>query len=203
MNTKEKILRAAISRFNEDGVANVRLQHIADQVGISVGNLAYHFKNKEAIVSSAYEWVEGELKDILAMFRHQPYLQDLEIQLFHFHKFIHAYPFYFTDVVEIQRNYPQLHASRLLHAQHILMQIRRRFQYNVRRGVLKPESFPGQYDVVSHNIWMAIVLWRSQNHLNVENICNFEFFKASIWAHITPYFTSKGQEEYLPLAMAN
>ena len=41
--TKQKIVHASIKLFNENGVANVRLQQIADEIGISVGNLAYHF----------------------------------------------------------------------------------------------------------------------------------------------------------------
>ena len=56
-STKQRILEAAVFLFNREGVANVRLQQIADETGISVGNLAYHFKNKEAIVSAVYEYL--------------------------------------------------------------------------------------------------------------------------------------------------
>ena len=48
--TKQKIIQSAIELFNEKGLTNVRLQHIADKAGRSVGNLAYHFPNKRAII---------------------------------------------------------------------------------------------------------------------------------------------------------
>jgi AcrR family transcriptional regulator len=38
--TKQRIIEAAISLFNTNGIANVRLIQIADEAGISVGNLA-------------------------------------------------------------------------------------------------------------------------------------------------------------------
>ena len=38
--TKEKIRKAALKRFNEEGIVNVRLQHIAGEAFLSVGNLA-------------------------------------------------------------------------------------------------------------------------------------------------------------------
>lgn len=51
-NTKTKILTAALHLFNQHGLVNVRLQQIANEVGISVGNLAYHYYSKEAIVKA-------------------------------------------------------------------------------------------------------------------------------------------------------
>ena len=49
--TKGKILEKAILLFNERGIPNVKLQHIADACNISVGNLAYHFKFKEDLIT--------------------------------------------------------------------------------------------------------------------------------------------------------
>lgn len=54
LTTKQRILKISEKLFFEQGIANVRLQHIADNSGISIGNLAYHFKNKEVIVEEVY-----------------------------------------------------------------------------------------------------------------------------------------------------
>jgi AcrR family transcriptional regulator len=51
-DTKQKILDSSLQLFNDNGISNTRLQQIADESGISVGNLAYHFSNKEAITES-------------------------------------------------------------------------------------------------------------------------------------------------------
>jgi AcrR family transcriptional regulator len=64
-DTKQKILDASLQLFNEYGVSNVRLQQIADETGISVGNLAYHFNNKEAITESLIANVTTSLQELL------------------------------------------------------------------------------------------------------------------------------------------
>ena len=61
MTTKQKIIVSSIKLFNLHGLTNVRLQQIADDVGISVGNLAYHYYSKEAIVKE----IDKQLSELI------------------------------------------------------------------------------------------------------------------------------------------
>ncbi|MFC3033576.1 TetR/AcrR family transcriptional regulator [Pseudoalteromonas fenneropenaei] len=54
MNTKEKIIRTSIAMFNLNGERAVTTNHIAASLGISPGNLYYHFKNKEDIIRQIF-----------------------------------------------------------------------------------------------------------------------------------------------------
>lgn len=200
MATKEKIINASIQLFNEYGFANVRLQHIADSTGISVGNLAYHFKNKEAIITKAYETIGQELQAILSQFRSEPNFLDLENQLGSFYRFIVKFPFYFIDVIEIKRCHPHLHLERKQFIMRMIIQIRKRFEYNINRGVLKPEPFEGHYDHVARAIWMVITFWTSQSVIKGDQN-DIHSFKAVIWSQIYPYLTHKGIEEYNRLVL--
>lgn len=66
--TKEKIIETFIKLFNEKGCLNTSTRHIADELGISVGNLYYHFKNKEDILIEIFiNYVNIIFKEINAI----------------------------------------------------------------------------------------------------------------------------------------
>lgn len=54
-NIKEKIIDTSLELFNNQGFKNVSLRSIASELKISHSNLIYHFKDKEAIITSIYD----------------------------------------------------------------------------------------------------------------------------------------------------
>lgn len=54
LRTKDKILQASIELFNQQGERSITTNHIAAHLGISPGNLYYHFRNKEDIVRNIF-----------------------------------------------------------------------------------------------------------------------------------------------------
>jgi AcrR family transcriptional regulator len=80
MTTKQKIIASSIKLFNQNGLNNVRLQQIADDVGISVGNLAYHYYSKEAIVNEIDRQLCELIAPVIDAKRSFPYLMDLDTQ---------------------------------------------------------------------------------------------------------------------------
>jgi AcrR family transcriptional regulator len=54
MSRKEAILEAALKLFNETNTQSATTNHIAKAMGISPGNLHYHYKNREEIVRLLY-----------------------------------------------------------------------------------------------------------------------------------------------------
>ena len=59
MKTRDKIIDTAIQLFNEQGTKAVSTNHIATAVGISPGNLYYHFRNKEDIIRAIFEQMDA------------------------------------------------------------------------------------------------------------------------------------------------
>ncbi len=54
MTTKEKILEAARELFNKEGIDAITTRHVAARLGISHGNLCYHYPRKEILIEKLY-----------------------------------------------------------------------------------------------------------------------------------------------------
>ena len=62
LSTKEKILATSLSLFNQSGVESITTRHIARELGMSQGNLHYHYPNKNEILNALFENFMNELK---------------------------------------------------------------------------------------------------------------------------------------------
>lgn len=65
MKTSERILAEALAQLNDVGPAKVTTNAIADGTNISVGNLYYHFKNKDEIIHNLVKRFQTRLSPLL------------------------------------------------------------------------------------------------------------------------------------------
>jgi AcrR family transcriptional regulator len=63
-DTKSVILDTAVRLFNQHGSQSVSTNRIAAEMSISVGNLYYHFNNKEDIIRSLYDRMAAEADEL-------------------------------------------------------------------------------------------------------------------------------------------
>jgi AcrR family transcriptional regulator len=66
MKTRDRILATALTLFNERGETHVSLAQIAVRLGISEGNLWYHFRTKRDLVAALFDELEQRIKRNLA-----------------------------------------------------------------------------------------------------------------------------------------
>ena len=202
VETRQKIINSSITLFNNRGIVNVRLQEIADHVGISVGNLAYHFYSKKAIVIEIELQLESKLSPSLYKKKHFPYFIDFDNHLSNYFFLINTYSFYFLDILELKRAYPKIYSNR---QKYILKTIKRNVKWmekNNEIGKFKKEVFKSQYLNISKNIWLNITFWMTQKEIFNENINEYNF-KKKLWSQLIPLFTSKGTMEFNAFILPN
>ncbi|HMQ47163.1 MAG TPA: TetR/AcrR family transcriptional regulator [Saprospiraceae bacterium] len=194
--TKDKILTAALKLFNRDGIVNVRLQHIADEAFISIGNLAYHFANKEAIVQELYETLTGEQKELLKEYRVVPLFEYLHRLIQRTYQFQNKYLFFYIDTLEITRAYPDIGQA---HQQHILFQMEQlqlMLDFNVSRGVLQPKSTDRDYGQIALQVWMTLDFWLFQSLIRIGRLPEEADYQHAFWALLKPHLTDMGRQEF-------
>lgn len=195
MLTKLHILEQSKILFFLQGIANTRLQQIADASSISVGNLAYHFKNKEAIVEALYENLFEELSEILSQYSVQTGLLGFDKQFSDLYKFFINNQFTYNNQWELERNYPTIQAKSLAVNVKLLHQFRQRMNSCLKNEFFIQEPLKGQYDILLHNILIISNNWIPQQIFQRKPISE-NLYKKSLWVLFYPIFTSKGNAEF-------
>jgi AcrR family transcriptional regulator len=202
--TKSKILDAAIALFNERGYMHVRLREIAAEVGISAGNLAYHFPQKDDLMSAAYERMVEELRLMIADIRMIPSFENIDRQMRPFVLYQQKYQFFYLDLLELCRSFPGL-ADVVQHtADRQIESIRGVIDYAVGSSNMITEPGPGSYDRLARTCWMILSFWLAQKQLRGLNASDSDMDEegpqASIWSMLIPYLTDKGRHNLKDIA---
>ena len=193
--TKNKIIEISERLFFEHGIANIRLQQIADGAGISVGNLAYHFKNKDAIVQAVYEDLFSQMANILSQYTANPKLAGFNQQFSALYNFYQQNNFTFNNSWEIDRNYPEIQKEWLSATNKVLLQLQKRIEFNIKEGVMRAGPWKNAAEKLAQHLLLAINCWIPQQMLRGKPVTE-ELFCQNLWHIIWPFLTEKGIAEY-------
>lgn len=188
---KTKIIESAQKLFFTEGIASLRLQQIADDAGISVGNLAYHFKNKEALVYTVYENLFAELSQILSQYMADQQLTGFDKQFSALYDFYMHNSFTSNNLWEIDRSYPDIQQEWLAVTNKILLQLKKRVEFNVSAGLITKELFKGAHEHLAQALLLTINCWIPQQSLRKKPI-RPALYKRALWAIIYPQLTEQG-----------
>lgn len=93
-----RIIESSLQLFNEQGERNVSTNHIANHLGISPGNLYYHFGNKDEIVVQLFKRYSEELQTYLTQNELPDNIAKMTTYMAGVYRVLWAYRFLFSDV---------------------------------------------------------------------------------------------------------
>lgn len=197
--TKQKIIGAAITLFNELGLMNVRNQDIAKEAGMSLSNFNYHFKTKQDLVYAVIEHMKAVLQE--EVYGNQVLIQEgqgLEITKSYF-EFEEKFRFFYLDTYNILQSYPELKIEMRQQIQEAIQVIKNLNYLAVGKGYLKPAppDMPNLYDKLADQIWINNHFWFTQMEVRgfKEDIV-LKGLDACVFISY-PYLTEKGKQVYL------
>lgn len=199
-HTKDAILCQALKLFNRHGFVNVRLQHIADAGSISVGHLAYHFKNKDFIIETLYDQLKEQQEVLLYDFRTADLFENINQQLQSIFQLQKKYLFFYLDTLEVLRAYPIIKKK---HQQYITWQVQQiewMFDSNIFRGSLNENAKDGQYKKLTWVLWNTVDNWMHARLISGFDHLKEEDFLQDVWNLLMPYFTEEGSKEFQVLS---
>ena len=110
--TKTRILKTALGLFNNEGEAQVSSVDIASVMGISPGNLYYHYKGKDEVIIELFADFEEEIRIVLsAPIKEALKLEDNWVFLYIIFEEIYDFRFFYRNMSEILNRIPELKSS--------------------------------------------------------------------------------------------
>ncbi|OZG75480.1 TetR family transcriptional regulator [Hahella sp. CCB-MM4] len=161
MNTRERIILASLDLFNEKGERNVTTNHIAADLGISPGNLYYHFRNKTDIIYEIFLQYQLLVDHYLQIPDDRPltiqdqfeYLEAVFDGLWSYRFFHRDLEHYLDSDIRLQEDYRQFTVRCIDSIAKILGSLER-------AGILKSLGDETRR-TFSLNVWLLVTSWMS------------------------------------------
>ena len=106
--TAERIVASALGLFNRFGEPNVAATMVAADLGISPGNLYYHYPGKEDIVNHLFGQFQDDMQALLPAAQDVKDLEDAWFFLHSLFELVWRYRFLYRDLNDLLSKYRQL-----------------------------------------------------------------------------------------------
>lgn len=196
MTTREKIIQESVYLFNERGISPVTLRDIADRVGISIGNLAYHFKNKDFIIEEIFSIMEIERQKRLSEVQMIPSFDNANRQTLAILKISYKYRFFYLDTLDILRAYPAIAKLHKKQVEDSINYVKAILDYSVGSGNMKPEPYPGCYRRLSETVWSIMQFWLMSEAIRGIKKHSANEARITMWSLVEPHLTEKGRKNF-------
>ncbi len=205
-NTKEKILRTALALFNRRGLPRVTLRTIAAEMGISQGNLTYHYKKREAIIEALYfQLVERIDTGMARSGGRETALEQLYDIMARIMDAFYEYRFFLLDFVHIMRESGTIRQHYLELSRKREEQFKAIFDGLTAAGLMRGEARPGEYRFLYKRFQILVDFWISSAETAQKTIGTdtVREYSAIIAWELYPYLTEKGRQEFRRLFGTN
>lgn len=153
-NTRKDILDTAKQLFNERGFNNVSTQEIARVLGISKGNLTYHFNKKEEIIEALI--LEGPSREPP---KSPQNLEELDQYFLHMHEVVQENAYYFWHHTQVAQLSPKIKEAQNKVYLDSVKKLFKSFYTLKAVGLLREECFVGEYERVIDTLHLSIIYW--------------------------------------------
>lgn len=182
-----QILCTAKELFNERGFNEVSTRDIAQVLGISKGNLTYHFKKKEDIMEAILSEIPGipppdapttllELDDYFRTI--QTVVQDNA--------------FYFWHYTQLSQLSPTIQHQQRLMYRSAIDKLKKTFQLLLEGEFLRAECYPGEYDRIIDTLHLTSIYWIPFCALK-DTTAEDSSFQMQAWSILAPLLTEKSR----------
>jgi AcrR family transcriptional regulator len=160
MNIRARIIETALGLFNEQGTGAISTNHIAEALGISSGNLYYHFRNKEEIIRAILERKDARWESLYHLsVECAPTLADIRRLVRENFSLVWDYRFFFRELSALTQRDPLLKQRYQQMRRERLAAFEALFAHFVNAGVARPSASPALAGNLAKLCWLISDYW--------------------------------------------
>lgn len=197
MSTKEKILKAALQLFNKHGIARITVRDIAQEIGISHGNLCYHYPNTNNIISALYDELSKKVNDMLDELQpDENVFQTHTNAIRTIFTLAYKYRFFYLHFIEITQRLPALKKKHYELIEQRKTQVRYFFDVLRQHDLFRADLSLEQYELLIMHCFLYGDFWISDSEIMYEGAASkkIDFYVNGYLALFMPYLTEKGKK---------
>lgn len=161
--TRDRILETSLELFNERGERNVTTNHIAQALGISPGNLYYHFRNKGEIIFELFLRYESEMASLLDVPRERAMTWQDKLGYFEaIFRSLWQYRFLHRDLEQLFAEIPALRVRYSAFAAASMQQAHAIYEGMIAAGLV--EANEEELSALVLNMWVLATSWTTFLH---------------------------------------
>lgn len=199
-NTRQKILNQSRLLFNEFGYNQVTIRMIAEALGMSSGNLNYHFRKREDILEALYfEMVAVFDQRVQELGQQQISLSLMQSDVEASMERMIDYRFFWSDLHYLLKSSPKIKSHFVAVRAERVNGYQVVFGVLIKQAVLEPASFPqehfflGNRMITYSNTWLYASELYSNDNSHIKTTRQATFHLLSM---IYPYLTTKGKKQF-------
>ncbi|MGB0526066.1 MAG: TetR/AcrR family transcriptional regulator [Flammeovirgaceae bacterium] len=197
--TRERILDTALQLFNEKGIGVVSSKHISDEMGISYGNLCYHFPKKDDIIMQLYLNMQTDLDEQFRLIQEEIFGFDFMVKsLQALLRTVYRYKFIYLDITIMTRRNEEIKKHAIQQVEMRRKMLKGLIEFLIHEGYAKFEKVEGHYDKLVHIMLILLNSWiaDSETFYKGSEEDKIGYYLDLFYSFMRPSLTKKGIEAF-------
>lgn len=198
---RDKILQVSLVLFNNEGEANLTAVDIANELDMSPGNLYYHFKGKEDIITALFGQYESIVLTLLADARNtgshnnSDALEEHWLHLYVLLEHLYHYRFLFRNSSDLIAKYTAIEVRfrRLLDQQYQSVLVMLSLLFAEKHSVSGLREPP--IEALADQIMLIYTQWFEFKHLRQQGLDKHSFIQEAIFQIMTLLMPYMGDQQ--------
>lgn len=198
-DTRQRICQAAISLFNEKGYGNTSLREIAEAAGTTIGNLTYHFPQKEQLIAKIQDELHLDFFELFPENNEGEWLKAMVCSFKMAEQNQQENSFYYKSFIKLSGDSEAIRENNRSFRQQLYSQYCECFKELKLHGIVRTDLSNKDYESLAYILICIIPLWNQMEALYEDDYLPDNSLSERLCRMVLPYIVEKERDNYVKI----